>query len=256
MTTHVYKIRLLTNLHAGSGDAGYGVVDKLVQRDPVNDVPTIHASGIKGAIREFFSDKKASQDEIDIFGSRVKQDKTNTAANKEPTGDEEQSESADFDDRHLRKGQVNFMAADLILIPRPVTDGGKAKLYELVYANEQVDGFDEKASYFDAKFEALHAGKNGLARTQVQGEVEDSRGFQTLCQDLPVVARNYLEDGGISKNLWYEEFVPRESVFLTFVQGEDGPVKALRTAIDGKIIQLGGNATVGYGYCLFTCLNP
>ena len=75
--------------------------------------------------------------------------------------------------------------------------------------------------------------------------------FKELCENLPVVARNYL-DNGESKNLWYEEFVPRETVFGLLVQGPEALMSVFSGQIDGKVIQLGGNATVGYGYCLFS----
>lgn len=32
-----YFIQCITNMHVGSGDANYGIVDKLVQRDPVTN---------------------------------------------------------------------------------------------------------------------------------------------------------------------------------------------------------------------------
>lgn len=53
--TDIYAIRCITNLHAGSGDATYGVIDKLVQRDPITNYPGIYAPSIKGAIREHFT---------------------------------------------------------------------------------------------------------------------------------------------------------------------------------------------------------
>jgi CRISPR-associated protein Cmr4 len=51
---HSYLIECLSNLHVGSGDANYDVIDKKVQRDPVTNLPCIHSSGIKGAFREYF----------------------------------------------------------------------------------------------------------------------------------------------------------------------------------------------------------
>ena len=54
MPVQAYFIQCITNLHVGSGDANYGIVDKLVQRDTVYNYPTIHASSLKGALREHF----------------------------------------------------------------------------------------------------------------------------------------------------------------------------------------------------------
>ena len=50
--TDFYLIRTISNLHVGSGEGDFSVVDKQVQRDSITGAPTIHASGIKGAIRE------------------------------------------------------------------------------------------------------------------------------------------------------------------------------------------------------------
>ncbi len=75
-------------------------------------------------------------------------------------------------------------------------------------------------------------------------------------EELPVIARNQLENG-ISNNLWYEEIVPRETIFAWIVQSNghaDLEAEFLRK-IDQQIIQIGANATVGYGFCHFTKIN-
>ena len=66
------------------------------------------------------------------------------------------------------------------------------------------------------------------------------------------MARNCLENG-ISKNLWYEEVVPHESVFVFGVLSDGTKLgDSCLQSFDEKIckdslIQFGGNATVGYG---------
>jgi CRISPR-associated protein Cmr4 len=60
--TNAYLITCLTNLHVGSGDANYGVIDNLVQRDVVTGLPTIHSSSLKGALREFFKNQWSETD--------------------------------------------------------------------------------------------------------------------------------------------------------------------------------------------------
>ncbi|MCF6188079.1 MAG: hypothetical protein L3J49_11485, partial [Desulfobulbaceae bacterium] len=61
-------------------------------------------------------------------------------------------------------------------------------------------------------------------------------------------------------NFWYEESVPVDSLFIFFLMNRPGKVaegdmvdKFLRVARKeeaGATIQLGGNETVGYGWCL------
>lgn len=48
-TTDTWLIQAISNLHAGKGDADFGIIDKHVQRDPVTGLPVIFASSIKGA---------------------------------------------------------------------------------------------------------------------------------------------------------------------------------------------------------------
>ena len=68
--------------------------------------------------------------------------------------------------------------------------------------------------------------------------------------NLPVIARNYLENG-ISKNLWYEEVVPHGSVFYTIIITPDET-----NALDmEEIKQIGGHASIGCGFTKFTKLN-
>ena len=68
---------------------------------------------------------------------------------------------------------------------------------------------------------------------------------------LPVIARNKLENGK-SANLWYEEFVPHESVFVFILAANKDSAPLLdnfASLICEEPVQFGGNATVGYGLC-------
>ena len=231
MTTHVYTIRALTNLHAGSGQAGYGIVDKLVQRDPATNHPTVHMSGIKGALRQYLEDNATipAADLTRIFGSSVK-------------------ESA----KNIQQGKVHFISADLLAFPVPTTGTNNTTLpFELITTEQICAAFDAKVGCF-TKW-------NNWAGAQVQTEGtgawrNDPTEFSRQTDELPVVARNYLNDG-ISENLWYEEFVPREAVFGTIIQGPEDCMNLLAGALHKQVVQLGANATVGYGYCLFERLN-
>ena len=71
---------------------------------------------------------------------------------------------------------------------------------------------------------------------------------------LPVQARNVLNDKGISENLWYEEVVPHKSVFHMVIITPD-EVNELDPYLDGKVVQFGADASIGYGLCKVTKLN-
>jgi CRISPR-associated protein Cmr4 len=69
-----------------------------------------------------------------------------------------------------------------------------------------------------------------------------------LCDyDLPVRARNKLDESGISENLWYEEIVPHKSIFY-FAIITHGDHCELEFKTDSPV-QFGGNASIGNGYC-------
>jgi CRISPR-associated protein Cmr4 len=59
-------------------------------------------------------------------------------------------------------------------------------------------------------------------------------------------------ENGESANLWYEEILPQETVFYTIILVEDNNI--LTNNLTGKIVQIGANATIGYGYCRFVKL--
>ena len=76
--------------------------------------------------------------------------------------------------------------------------------------------------------------------------------FQMI--DLPIVARNYLENGK-SSNLWYEEFVPHQSYFYSVLLWEQEEKAIFLDFIKGickQPVAFGGNNSVGYGYCKMT----
>jgi len=220
MTTYVFLIRTLTNLHAGGGDAGgYGVVDKLVQRDAATNLPTIHASSIKGALREYFTESKVlTAPEIErIFG----------ASPKPPKPGEE---------REPKRGEYRFFSADLLALPEPQDEAPHFRLRANAKHTETLQ----------KRFVHLGAAGLELPLGALEGDLKE------LADELPVIARNYL-DNGVSKNLWYEEVIPRESIFVTCFQADDD---VLANLLDKNVLQLGGNATVGYGFCRFIKLLP
>ena len=77
-----------------------------------------------------------------------------------------------------------------------------------------------------------------------------------------VVARNQLTEKKTSNNLWYVELIPRDAVFYTLVSAEDSRssknhdstkvFEFFKNSVSDKYIQLGGNETLGHGWCLAT----
>ena len=250
--TDAFLITCLTNMHVGAGGANYGVVDNLVQRDPVTGMPVIHSSGLKGALREFFKNKWGENDQKlnYIFGLDNSRTKTSGKAS---------------------IGHYKFFGADLIALP---VRSNKKPFYRAT-AKMLVDTINNKAAAFG--IENLISGNynydkspaiedNGNVKledwsAQQQenltvwnkiGEnpaVFNNDQFKQLAKHLPVIARNQLENGE-SKNLWYEEVVPRESRFVFFVSVPDGNnhYDKFIDLLTNNTIQIGANASIGYGY--------
>lgn len=78
--------------------------------------------------------------------------------------------------------------------------------------------------------------------------------FANFC--LEVRARNKLDSKKISENLWYEECLPPDTLFYTLMMcraGKEESLKDLRSAFsDNPYIQIGGNETVGQGWCVLS----
>lgn len=93
--------------------------------------------------------------------------------------------------------------------------------------------------------------------------------FDILVSDyfLPVIARNQLENG-ISQNLFYEQVMPRQSRFVFWTDcfperrsKNDTGVRESNDSFKNGItkakrpVQIGANASIGYGYCKIKHLN-
>lgn len=271
---HAYVMNTLTNLHAGSGNAEYGIIDKLVQRDLSNHYPTVHSSSIKGAYREYFEEEVGlDSDKVrDIFGSPV---------HNKP-------------DAEAFPGKYRFFSADLLSLParssalpffRLVSPGSLRtvqnrlqvfgiKKYDaaldwlIQIAELQSDGrrvIDAHAMIFEQLNHAViedlntHCHRIGDADKlhlktcqELLGNslalVNDEQ-FRHRVDSLPVIARNQLENGQ-SENLWYEQVVARETRFVTFVS-VPADLHFADFDLDGKTVQIGANASIGYGFTYF-----
>lgn len=222
----VWLIIPQTNLHVGNESVvSFGVIDKAIQRNVTSLLPCINSSSLKGAIKEYLTyqvgEDMAGKDQIKkLFGS-IK------------------AESND-----VQKGSVCFFDADLLAIPKPCVNGNN--VYELVYSDKVLTNFENKVNVLGGN---LQNTKNHFDNDSKSiGFAE----FEKLCSDneLPIIARNCL-DNGESVNLWYEQVLPAQSVLGTIIITEG---KNDLDELNGKIVQIGANATIGYGYCKFVKL--
>jgi len=275
--TYCYEIKLLSNMHVGSGDATYGIIDKLVQRDPVTKYPIVHASSLKGALREFFTKEKGRTDRDDsilyIFGSDPKEKEK------------------------LRNGEYRFFSADLFLLPvrsshqqyylatnPKIVENFAGKLNLLGIKDEEIDNLPQKLTALsktevgknpvifegDAKtiledYEVVLKSDEAKEIMALNGKYDKKlalfgENFKELSENLPVIARNQLENGK-SENLWYEEIVPHQSRFITFVSVPEvteveNYFGTFNRELTSSLVQIGANGSIGYGLCKFELLNP
>lgn len=224
MNTRVFLITAKTNLHVGneSGDE-FTIIDKAIQRDPLTDLPCINSSSLKGAINEFCAHSlKMEPIKLQkIFGS----DKT------------EQQKGA-------QKGEAIFFDAKLLYLPQQDDDS----LYHYATTKNVMEMMKSRVQLFEKQFDFVS--QNVLNGKKV--EIISDKEFSDIANNdnLPIIARNCLENGE-SKNLWYEQVLPSETILYAIIREEGDDLAEL----DGKVVQIGANATIGYGYCKFELIN-
>ena len=303
MTTELYIITAQTHLHAGSGDTGYGVVDKMVQRDPLDGLPVIHSSSLKGAFREqveqvlqpiITTDQQEKEHRKDhpvvehIFGTGILSTRDTSKVNDNRLAGKYRFHQAYLLSIPVRSNVQPFFRAtsptiiqnlldkvDLLGITLNAED--RNALEFLVNTGKKLKkgtpiiftgGEDVLLEDYDAKQD----GTNGFLSRLSEIVGADIALFhhddlKEHCASLPIIARNYLENG-ISQNLWYEEIVPRETRFYFLLQTtpmessekvngddpksfEDILLSCLKPA---NHLQIGANASVGYGLCQISSL--
>lgn len=271
--TDLYLLTTRTNLHVGSGDSHFGVIDNLVQRDPLTKLPAIYASSLKGALKEHSTG---------ILGQKKSYATTKELHKKEPFiqyifGNDDDS------------GHRRFLGGNLLTFP--VRTSGPAFLPGTT--PQLIRDFIELADALGVTLSEVEAlkklselepskGKPFFIGSHTSVDCIEYRDIKPVPETtgatipaflktdslvilshedmlriagpnkLPVQARNSLVDRE-SKNLWYEEYVPRQAVFYSFVINTQGhethdPVFDKQLA---QPVQMGANASVGFGVVTF-----
>lgn len=228
---NVWFITAKTNLHVGNENtSSYGLIDLAIQRNATTGLPCINSSSLKGALNEYAA-QNTQIDRLKVFGSD-KLDKSKGSA----------------------KGLYTFFDANILFLPVQDNDN----LYHLETSHDVIGRFRDQMNLFGIQLnqddeQLKNELKQNLGITKEVKFSESNKDFIDLCSDdnLPIIARNVLENGE-SKNLWYEQVLPAETVLYTLI--DDRNDNTLQAAIDNKIVQIGAGATIGYGYCKFTNL--
>lgn len=266
----LYKITALTNLHVGSGHQNYGIVDKLVQRDPLTGFPVIHSSSLKGALKVYCIDVldldkdpilssfgKGDSPGMDkyfsahLFTIPVRSDVKPYFRATCPSILNEWAELL----KTFGIDQIPYAAAIKVLADKVKTgkkeftffnkENGTTATGSIIEdievssetCNTPIDGFDSILEDLNYDVSELVIIRDDI--------------FMEICENLPVIARNRLDE---QKNLWYEEVVPRQSEFLFLYMGTDDTKEKVMDKIEENSkkqmpVQIGANASVGYGFC-------
>lgn len=278
MESAVLALYASTYLHPGAGSTT-GAIDLPVAREVHTHFPTIAGSSLKGALRQ-----KAEQSELEkpavnlLFGPETGQDVRQAGALL--VGE------ARLLALPVRSLQSVFywvtcplildrLARDLdqvdgsIQIPQldPQPDQALVptshKSEQLVL--EELDFRTVSSEQVDTLAQALRrllpeaVGPHYLTKISRDLAVVPDDDFQHLSvTGTQMAARIVLDDKKTSKNLWYEETLPPETIFWSLIasRGADSsnsdaqPITLLRQVVESDgLLQVGGNETQGQGWC-------
>lgn len=230
----VWLITPQTNLHVGNEGVGtFSVIDKAIQRDVTTKLPCINSSSLKGAVKELFT-AWVAQGKAGIGAEMVKRLFGSIKENAE-TGMQKEKDT--------QKGLATFFDATLLYLPVQSDE----HLYDLTFADELLNLFVEKVKNLGCEEFDRNVICEGIPYSHKRAVAP--KDFIESCNDesLPIIARNCL-DNGESINLWYEQVLPSMSVLATVIET---PEDETLDVLDGQIVQIGANATIGYGFCKF-----
>ena len=257
-----------TPVHPGIG-RGMGVVDLPVAREAATDYPVLVGSSLKGALR----DKKCRRDQANGPADRL-------FGKPDQAGDLLVSDGRllllpvrsltsaycwatcphllERYRRDLARAGLNFAS----MLPAIGSNLGKQDVLA-VSADDQLFLEERQFTITDQPPPGLvNALKPLMLHEEAAGRLE--RQLVVLHDDafawfarygLAIQARNVLDDKKTSRNLWYEETLPPDTVMYALVANRRGtPVDDLKSIFpnDDPYLQVGGNETVGQGWFAVT----
>lgn len=258
MMTAMLGLLAETPIHPGTGRS-MGVVDLPVAREAATDYPVLVGSGLKGALR----DKGESSDNLGADQRFGKPDQAGDLLVSDGrllllpvrslTGMYRWVTCPHLIERYRRD------LCRAALAPRPTipsvksgtalaAGGGNIFLEERQFAI----GGEPDSSLTEAIAPlVLHAATRDRLAAQITVLGDDDLAW-FVRYALSVQARNVLEDGTKkSKNLWYEETLPPDTVMYSLVMGRSQEAFSALDVLfpeSDPYLQAGGNETVGQGW--------
>jgi len=258
-----------TSLHPGVGQV-VGAVDLPVARERSTDYPVIVGSSLKGALRDRAEQVWGIDDE------RIKR----------IFGEQDNAGAVAVTDARLLllpvrslNGHYKWVTCPYILerYQRDLKLAGTAAEFPVPQPEEgQATASQDQGQFFleELSFDVVDADltpvveairllvQHASVRERLLGGlvvVNDDEFAYFARHGLAVNARNFLDDETkTSKNLWYEETIPPDSLFYALLFARFGGNNTLNLLTDifkaRPYLQIGGNETVGQGWCAVSWL--
>ncbi len=272
MKTCLLGLLAETSIHPGGSEAA-GVVDLPVAREAATDYPVIPGSSFKGALLGLAREKVNGAERLSepernrIFGQ---QDNAGALLVSDarllllPVRSLQSAYKWITCPHLLERFQRDRLRAGLSAdsVTPPNAEAGKylgADFGPLFLEERQFDRQGELPSGFAEALRSLirhEATAKRLAHQLVILADDDFAWFAR--HGLPVQARNVLDkQRKTSKNLWYEETIPPDSLFYALLsEREPNAIEpVMKLFADRPYLQVGGNETVGMGWFAITVLN-
>lgn len=262
-----------TSLHPGTEGTG-GVIDLPVARERDKGYPVIPGSSMKGAIR-YKAEQESGEDKskvAEIFGEpnqaggiAVTDARLLLLPMRSLTGHYRWVTCPYLLERFQRDLKLINHANLFTLNGQTKLTKGEALALEggSLYLEEFSFKLVAKPEIIDAIVQTLkpliyHESLRERLSTQMVIISDDD--FSYFSQyGLQVNARNVLDDKTkTSKNLWYEELIPSDALFYSLLvarKGQEEHINHVKQLFDNTpYLQVGGNETVGQGWCVVSYL--
>lgn len=268
MNTVLIGLLSETSLHPGTETSG-GVVDLPVAREATTDYPVLMGSGLKGALRDIFVQSNGDEEAKAVFGNpngaggiSVTDGRLLLLPVRSLTGHYRWVTCPYILERFQRDLALAGFNASSFDIPNVEQNQAVAAVGGDIYLEELSFEVFEDKKIIDNICQVIaglvyHQSVRERLTNQVVVITDDE--FKYFARfGLPVNARNVLDDNKISKNLWYEETVPGDTLFYTLIiprLGQEEQLNELQQIfIKRPYLQVGGNETVGQGWCVISWL--
>ena len=257
-----------TSMHPGS-ESSTGVVDLPIAREITTAYPVITGSSLKGAFRESFEDRMDKKETDKVFGEQNRAGDISISDGRilllpvrTLIGHYKWVTCPYILDRLFRDLKLAGYKIEEVKIPE--IKQGKA-----LYHGTDEEIFLEEITFTHQESEDLLGKLTKIIKPLLYHKslkdrlldqlviISDDEFVYFAKYGLEVRARNRLSsETKTSENLWYEECLPPDTLFYTLFlcrSGKEASLEKLQEAfLEKPYIQIGGNETIGQGWCVLS----